>query len=113
MALRNLRAFAAAGDGRQHGGFGRAGADAVGGDALAGGFAGNGFGEGNEAALGAGVDGFHRGADAAGVRGDIDEASPTGLEHVGQDGAGHAHGPGQVDLQHLVHEGFVGFDEGA
>ena len=83
-------------------GVGRAGADAVDRDAVPGHLPGQCLAEGDDAALGSRVHHLARGADAAGVRGDVDDPPAAPLDHPVQHGAGDGHGAAQVDRDDLV-----------
>src|SRR5512145_1510119 len=73
-ALQLLALLAFAGEVAEQRGVGRAGADDVHVDLLARQFARHGLREGHQPALAEGIDRLARGADAGGVRGDVDDA---------------------------------------
>ena len=92
---------------------GRAGADDVDADLLPGELPGHRLREGDQAALAEGVDGFARGADARGVRRDVDDASSAPLDHALQHRVMHVERPVQVDRDDPLPQILVGVEEGS
>ncbi len=88
-----LAALVVARDGGQQRRVGRAGTDCVEGNALAGDLTGHGLGEGDDAALAGGIDGLLRGADAAGIGGDVDDAVAAARHHALQHEVGDVERP--------------------
>ena len=106
---RVARAFGHTGQQR---GVGRAGADHVDGDALAGVFAGQRLGQGHQATLAGGIHGFARRAAACGIGRDVHDAAGLALGHAGQHRVQHVQGAGQVDGDQLLPLGGHGLGEG-
>ena len=90
----------------------RAGAHRVDVDPVAGDLAGDGPTEAHDPRLGAGVDRFATRADAAGIRGDADDAPAASLDHLLEHGASHGDRAAQVDRQHEVPRLRAALDEG-
>src|SRR5437868_1010235 len=74
----------------------------VDGDALRAKLQGERLGEADDAGLGRYVVGHQRLAALGARRRDVDDAPPTGLDHVGNDGLAAVERPGEVDRQHAV-----------
>src|SRR5699024_7781957 len=102
------------GDLREQRGVGRAGADGIRGDAVAGEFTGEGLGEGDHATLAGGVDGLAGGAHAGGIGTDVDDGSPTLLlHHHACHGLGAVQGAVEVDVDDAVPDVRFDLQEGA
>src|SRR6266508_4044596 len=90
---------------------GGARADRVRRDALGGHLAGQGLGEGDDAALRAGVHGLQRRAHPAGVRADVDHPAEAALGHPRRDRLDHPQRTLEVDVEDLVPELLGGLHE--
>ena len=106
-----LAALAFAGGGRQQGRLGRAGTDGIERDALARHLARHRLGEGDDAALARRIDRLLRGADPAGIGGDVDDAAMAARHHALQHEVAHVERAAQVDGDQLVPQLGRGVDE--
>ena len=91
---------------------GRARADAIYIDAVAGDLPRQRLGEGDGAALGAGINGLAQAADATRVAGDDDDLAAAALDHLVEEGVRDRHRAEQVQVDHLAPEFRRVFHEG-